>query len=200
MHRVRGRAQMVRPRRAPWKHRLAIVELAQRPQRRRFDRAAFDMPPGRDEGRSRRPRDVLSPLSFSGNRRRWRDRRWAMRPAISITGSLDAPQPRSILTILGRIKTSASPRPSSSARGWPSSCAPGAAGRSPGSIRRCGCFPAFATCCFRRRPTRSRGLDRLGGTIAALRDEIRGELALLRDEIRGELALLRDEIRSLKGD
>jgi hypothetical protein len=33
----------------PWKHRLAIVELTER-RNVDFDRAAFDMPPGRRRG------------------------------------------------------------------------------------------------------------------------------------------------------
>jgi hypothetical protein len=50
-------------------------------------------------------------------------------------------------------------------------------------------FPGFRDLLFPPATDEIRGFDRLGGTIAALRDEI-----------RGELALLRDEIRSLKGD
>jgi hypothetical protein len=61
-------------------------------------------------------------------------------------------------------------------------------------------FPGFRDLVFPPTTEEINGLDRLDGTIVALRDAIRGELALLRDEIRGELALLRDEIRSLRGD
>jgi hypothetical protein len=41
-------ARKWRARGVPWKHRLAILELAERNVD--FDRAAFDMPPGRRRG------------------------------------------------------------------------------------------------------------------------------------------------------